>query len=176
MTQIIKNLTNALICGAIAAIIRYFLSEAIKRIPDTAPSFLIDIKKANGSVLLPRNVQDDTRLDNTLIYDSVLCGILVFISTFLQTLVVQATHATVFKYQAVNNIMTGGIVSGLRYVLWKLEVLQKIPKDLPVIGGMHYLNETPKENSTLIIYKVSCALSHIFKKLIATIMCAEVKI
>ena len=41
---------------------------------------------------------------------------------------------------------------------------------------MHYLNETPKENSTLIIYKVSCALSHIFKKLIATIMCAEVKI
>ena len=103
MSQIIKNLTNALICGAIAVIIRYFLSEAIKRIPDTAPSFLIDIKKANGSVLLPRNVQDDTRLDNTLIYDSVLCGILVFISTFLQTLVVQATHATVFKYQAVNN-------------------------------------------------------------------------
>ncbi len=171
---LMKNITNALICAIIAFFVRYFSSELFKLIPNTLPTFFYDIQLANHSVAVESRPRDN--LKNTLIYDSLLCSVVVFIAIFLQTLIVQLTKASIFKYTPVNNIMTGAIVGGIRYALFKTELLQKIPSHLPIIGGMHYLNESPRQTSTVIIYKVICAVSMILKKIIAIVMCAEVKI
>lgn len=173
---LIKNLTNALICGVIAFFVRYFMNEAYQQIPDNWPTQLLDIKLANKDVLKPRGVQDAEKLNNTLVYDSMLCAILVFVAIFLETLVVQATKASIFKYMIVNIIIITTIVTGTRYALWKFEVLQKIPSKIPVIGGVNYLNETNKELGTTAIYTITAIVTQLAKKLIATIMCAEVTV
>ena len=175
---LIKNLTNALICGVIAFFVRYFMNEAYQQIPDNwlSRNKELDIKLANKDVLKPRGVQDAEKLNNTLVYDSMLCAILVFVAIFLETLVVQATKASIFKYMIVNNIIITTIVTGTRYALWKFEVLQKIPSKIPVIGGVNYLNETNKELGTTSIYTITAIVTQLAKKLIATIMCAEVTV
>jgi hypothetical protein len=166
MSQLIKNITNALICGVVAIFVRYFINDAFTKIPKSVPVQILNIKLANEDVLKERGVQGDTSFKSTLQYDSLLCGVIVFLGTFLQGLFVQATHFSIFKYTMVNNLITAVIVSAIRFILWKFNVLQKIPETIPVIGGISYLNETTKEYGTISIYAIVSILALLTKKLI----------